>query len=126
MSAMSTLKQDEITLLGKVALILMIAFTAISVWTLPGCGTISQYMPDPGAPTCKEIQAHVTEVGCFDTAVCSDYVETIKREFVYSKLPEGVPFDTFCDFAVSKMPTDCVMQAQDPAAIVQCVEGYLK
>jgi hypothetical protein len=109
-----------------VTLVYVAAAASLFLTLLPGCGSVLSYMPDPGTPTCKEVQAHITDVGCLDVEVCNTYIETIKREFIYSKLPKGVPFDIFCDFAVSKLPTDCVMEAQDPQGIIKCVDEYVK
>lgn len=87
-----------------------------------GCGGEPLQLPKVSIHTCDEVKVHLQEIGCMDFELCASVVDDAVEKYITSRLPENVPFEAFCDIALSSrlLPVDCVMQAAKPEEVVDC------
>lgn len=83
-----------------------------------------QKVRESDAPTCAEVQEHLTTVGCFDSLTCKEIVNKVIKDRIMSVIPMGVPFSDGCDLALKTgvIPVDCAMAADDLGDLMDCVD----
>lgn len=100
-----------------VGLVLTLSFILVS------CAFV-QKVQESDAPTCAEVQEHLTTVGCFDSLVCKRTIDKIIKDAIIPSISKGVPFSEGCDLALKTdlLPVDCVMDAEDYGDLKACID----